>query len=137
VQLAAPDMRARGRGWIVNVSSATAERPTGPPWSAWDRKGGHHLYAASKAALNRLTAGLAAELAADAIAVNTLAPVAAVKTAAVEALGIGKWLAPEMIEPVEVIAEAALALSCCDSGFTGRVTYSLRLLEELGWEIPR
>ena len=41
-----------------------------------------------------------------------------------------------MIEPVEAMAEAALALCCCDpEKLTGRVTYSLRLLEELGREI--
>jgi citronellol/citronellal dehydrogenase len=132
-QLAASDMRARQRGWIVNVSSATAEHPQGPPYTTWDRQGGAHLYACSKAALNRLTTGLAAELAADGIAVNTLAPVAAVITPGVVAVGADKWLAPTMIEPVEAIAEAALALSCCDPAtLTGRVTYSLRLLEELG-----
>jgi hypothetical protein len=41
-----------------------------------------------------------------------------------------------MIEPVEAMAEAALALCCCDpEKLTGRVCYSLRLLEELGREV--
>jgi NAD(P)-dependent dehydrogenase (short-subunit alcohol dehydrogenase family) len=134
-QLAAPDMRARKRGWILNISSATAELPKGPPYIAWEQKGGHHLYAASKAALNRLTLGLAAELHADGIAVNALAPVAAVITAAVAATGADKWIEPSMIEPVEAMAEAALALCCCDpEKMTGRIAYSLRLLEELGRE---
>lgn len=136
VQLVAPEMRERKCGWIVNVSSATAEAPQGPPYTPWDQKGGHHLYASSKAALNRLTQGLAAELAGDGVAVNTLAPVAAVRTAAVMAVGADKWIDPSMFEPVEAVAEAALALCCCDPGkLTGRVTYSLRLLEELGREI--
>jgi citronellol/citronellal dehydrogenase len=130
-----PDMRARGRGWIVNVSSATAERPAGPPFAAWERHGGHQLYASSKAALNRLSVALAAELEGSGIAVNTLAPVAAVLTASVEALGIQRWLEPEMIEPVEAMAEATLALCTCDASFTGRVTYSLPLLREWGREI--
>jgi NAD(P)-dependent dehydrogenase (short-subunit alcohol dehydrogenase family) len=135
-QLVAPDMRRKRRGWILNVSSATAEQPQGPPFIAWERKGGHHLYAASKAALNRLSSGLAAELHADGIAVNTLAPVAAVLTAGVLAVGADKWIEPSMVEPVEAMAEAALALCCCDpEKLTGRVTYSLRLLEELGREI--
>lgn len=136
-QAALPDMRRAGRGWIVNVSSATAEPPTGPPWSAWEREGGHHLYAASKAALNRLTAGLAVELAADGIAVNTLAPVAAVLTPAVKAVGADRFIEPSMVEPVEVMAEAALALCACDpAALSGRVTYSGPLLAELGRE-PR
>jgi hypothetical protein len=41
-----------------------------------------------------------------------------------------------MIEPVEAMAEAALALASCDAKLTGRVTYSLELLRELGRE-PR
>jgi NAD(P)-dependent dehydrogenase (short-subunit alcohol dehydrogenase family) len=134
-QLVAPEMRANGRGWIVNISSATAEAPKGPPYIAWDQTGGHHLYAASKAALNRLTQGIAAELASAGVAVNTLAPVAAVITAAVRLTGADKWIQPDMIEPVEAMAEAALALACCDAKLTGRVTYSLELLRELGREI--
>jgi citronellol/citronellal dehydrogenase len=135
-QLAVPDMRRRGQGWIVNISSASAELPQGPPYTAFEQKGGPHLYAASKAALNRLTLGLAAELWGQGIAVNTLAPVAAVITPAVAATGADKYIEPHMIEPVEAMAEAALALSCCDpEKLTGRVTYSLRLLEELGREI--
>jgi NAD(P)-dependent dehydrogenase (short-subunit alcohol dehydrogenase family) len=134
-QLVAPDMRARRRGWIVNVSSASAEPPQGPPYGAWERKGGMHLYGASKAALNRLTAGLAAELQADGIAVNALAPVAAVMTPGVEALGATRWIEPSMLEPIEAIAEAALALATCDASLTGRVTYSLPLLQELAREI--
>jgi NAD(P)-dependent dehydrogenase (short-subunit alcohol dehydrogenase family) len=135
-QLVAPDMRRSGRGWILNISSATAELPQGPPYIAWEQRGGHHLYAASKAALNRLTAGLAAELHASGIAVNTLAPVAAVITPGVAAVGADKWIEPSMIEPVEAMAEAALALCCCDpEKLTGRVTYSLRLLEELGRDV--
>jgi NAD(P)-dependent dehydrogenase (short-subunit alcohol dehydrogenase family) len=135
-QLVAPDMRARKRGWIVNVSSATAEPPQGPPFSAWERKGGMHLYGASKAALNRMTIGLAAELHADGIAVNSLAPVAAVMTPGVEALGATRWIEPSMLEPIEAIAEAALALATCDASLTGRITYSLPLLKELAREIP-
>jgi NAD(P)-dependent dehydrogenase (short-subunit alcohol dehydrogenase family) len=134
-QLVTPEMRAKGRGWIVNISSATAEPPKGPPYIAWEQSGGHHLYAASKAALNRLTQGIAAELSSAGIAVNTLAPVAAVITAAVRLTGADKWIQPDMIEPVEAMAEAALALSTCDVRLTGRVTYSLDLLRELGREI--
>ena len=135
-QLVTPDMRAKRRGWILNISSATSEPPQGPPYIAWEQKGGHHLYAASKAALNRLTQGLAAELSTAGIAVNTLAPVQAVITPGVAAVGADKWIEPSMIEPIEAMAEAALALCCCDpEKLTGRVTYSLRLLEELGREI--
>jgi citronellol/citronellal dehydrogenase len=136
VQLALPDFRARGRGWILNISSATARHPQGPPYGAWERKGGSHLYASGKAALDRLTTGLAAELHGDGIAVNALAPVAAVITESVRATGADRYIEPSMIEPVEAMAEAALALVTGDpEKLTGRVSYSLRLLEALGREI--
>jgi NAD(P)-dependent dehydrogenase (short-subunit alcohol dehydrogenase family) len=134
-QLVAPALREKGRGWIINISSATARLPLGPPFEAYQVNGGAHLYAASKAALDRLTAGIAAELSNDGIAVNTLAPVAAVITAAVRMTGADKWIQPEMVEPVEAMAEAALALACCEAKMTGRITYSLDLLRELGREI--
>lgn len=132
-QLVLPEMRARSRGWIVNISSATAEHPQGPPFVPWESLGGHTLYASTKAALNRLTTGLAAEVYGDGIAVNALSPVAAVITPGVEAMGVSDWIEPSMREPVEAIAEAALALCACDPAkVTGRILYSVRLLEEIG-----
>jgi citronellol/citronellal dehydrogenase len=135
-QLVLSDFRARGRGWILNISSATAKHPAGPPYLDWQQRGGSHLYAAAKAALDRLTTGLAAELHGERIAVNALAPVAAVLTEGVRATGADRWIEPSMIEPVEAMAEAALALVTGDpEKLTGRITYSLRLLEELGREV--
>ena len=136
VQLALPDMRAKRRGWILNISSATAKHPQGPPYIEWERVGGSHLYASGKAALDRLTTGLAAELHSEGVAVNALAPVAAVITEGVRASGAEPFIEPSMIEPIEAMAEAALALVSGDpEKLTGRVAYSLRLLEELGREI--
>jgi NAD(P)-dependent dehydrogenase (short-subunit alcohol dehydrogenase family) len=132
-QLVVPAMRERGSGWILNISSASAEHPVGPPFPAWEQTTGHLLYASSKAALNRFTTGLAAELQGTGIAVNALSPVAAVITPAVQALGMDKWLDPSMVEPVEWMAEAALALCCCDPATTtGCIAYSGPLLEKLG-----
>jgi NAD(P)-dependent dehydrogenase (short-subunit alcohol dehydrogenase family) len=132
-QLAAGGMRERKRGWIINISSATAELPAGPPFIPWEQMGGHLLYAASKAALNRLTVGLAAELYDDGIAVNALAPVAAVITPGVEALGVTAWIDESMREPVEAMAEAALALAICDPRtVTGQVAYSKTFLQQIG-----
>ena len=131
-QLVLAGMRDKKRGWILNISSATAEHPHGPPFIPWEQIGGHMLYGSSKAALNRFTTGLAAELYRDGIAVNALSPVAAVITPGVEAMGISHWIEPSMIEPIQAMAEAALVLCSCDPArMTGRVSYSLKLLEEL------
>jgi NAD(P)-dependent dehydrogenase (short-subunit alcohol dehydrogenase family) len=136
VQQALPGFRAKGAGWVLNISSATAKHPEGPPYIEWERQGGAHLYASGKAALDRMTTGLAAELHGEGIAVNALAPVAAVITEAVRYTGADRYIEPSMIEPIEAMAEAALALVTGDrEKLTGRVAYSLRLLEELGREI--
>lgn len=132
-QLVLEGMRRKKCGWMLNISSATAEHAKGPPFIPWEQRGGHMLYASSKAALNRFSTGLAAELYSDGIAVNALSPVAAVITPGLEAMGVSQFIEPSMIEPVEAMAEAALALCSGDPAtLTGRVAYSLRLLEELG-----
>jgi NAD(P)-dependent dehydrogenase (short-subunit alcohol dehydrogenase family) len=129
-----PAMKASGRGWVLNLSSRTAVHPTGPPYSEFHRHGGDLLYGMTKAALDRLSTGLAAEVYEHGIVVNSLAPVAAVLTPGVEALGIVPEEFRRTAEPVEAMAEAALAL--CRSGApTGRVAYSLDLLAELGRDV--
>ena len=128
-----PGMRASGAGWILNIGSVTARHPEGPPYSDSARFTGLVLYAAAKAALHRFTTGLAAELHADGIAVNSLAPVAAVRTPSVEAAGVLPPDRPEIAEPVEFMAEAALALCAGDPRtLSGRVAFSSPLLADLG-----
>jgi citronellol/citronellal dehydrogenase len=134
-QAVLPGMRSRRRGWIVNVSSATSKHPKGPPFDPGIALGGTTtIYGASKAALERVTTGLAAEVYDDGIAVNSLAPVAAVRTPGAEAhIGDVMDAHPEIVEPVEIIAEGALALATCDPAkLTGRILYSGPLLTELG-----
>jgi NAD(P)-dependent dehydrogenase (short-subunit alcohol dehydrogenase family) len=128
-QLVAPGMRARGAGWIVNVSSRSAGPVVGPPFRP-SPVGSQSLYGGTKAMLDRITTGAAMDLYDWNIAVNTLAPEAAVATE-----NARSWLhLPESIsEPEETMAEAALALATCDpKTCTGRITYSLSLLVELG-----
>jgi len=132
-QQALAGMRARRRGWIVNVSSATAMHPQGPPYPDFYKHGGATLYGLSKAALDRLTTGLAAETAGDGVAVNSIAPVAAVLTPGVAALGVVPEGHPELLEPVELIAEATLALAtCAPDAETGRILYTRSFLAERG-----
>ena len=129
-RLLAPMLAERG-GWILNISSRTAVHPVGPPYDEFHRRGGDLLYGMTKAALDRMSTGLAAELYERGVVVNSLAPVAAVLTPGVEALGVVPEAFRRTAEPVEAMAEAALAL-CVEGAPTGRVAYSLELLAELG-----
>ena len=129
-----PAMRVQGRGWILNVSSYTAANPEGPPYNEWDRTGGALVYGLTKAALDRYTTGLAAEVYDDGIAVNSVAPIAMVRTPGVDALGIAPDGIP--VEPVEALAEAALALCSGEPGrLTGRLAVATPFLKEIGREI--
>ncbi|HZR81549.1 MAG TPA: SDR family NAD(P)-dependent oxidoreductase [Candidatus Binatia bacterium] len=131
-QAVLPEMRARRRGWIVNLSSASSRIPEGRDLERTETT--ITAYGASKAALERLTVGLAAEVRADGIAVNSVAPVAAVRTPGADAL-VGKLMDehPELVEPVEWLAEAVLVLATCDPNTcTGRVLYSGPFLDEVG-----
>lgn len=124
-----PGMRERRSGWIVNLSSATAIPPVGPPFPDTGPARLGTMYGGSKAFLDRWTTSLAVEVQEDGIAVNTLAPQAA---AATEVLVAHSDLPSELYEPLETMAEAALALATADpSVLTGRITYSLSLLEAL------
>ncbi|MFN0146464.1 MAG: SDR family NAD(P)-dependent oxidoreductase [Dehalococcoidia bacterium] len=73
-----PHMRAAGGGHILNISSAAAVFP-GPGPYANARKGGW-FYGLLKAALERMTQGLAMELQDENIAVNALSPEGRIKT---------------------------------------------------------
>jgi NAD(P)-dependent dehydrogenase (short-subunit alcohol dehydrogenase family) len=134
-QLAMQHMRSAGSGWVLNISSATADLPAHAPWDEqsrtfrFNRDGHPTLYGATKAALDRLTAGWACELADTGISVNALAPVGAV--ASEGALAVGGWSEEDHVEPVEAMAEAALLLcSRPDGTLSGRIARSLPLLAE-------
>jgi NAD(P)-dependent dehydrogenase (short-subunit alcohol dehydrogenase family) len=123
-------MRARRRGWILNLSSFSAELPPGPPFPTNKPAKAGFQYGASKAALNRLTVTAASECEGDGVAVNALSPQAAIATPSLVAAG---WIDETMFEPLETMAEAALVLCSGNPGVvTGRIAYSLQLLLELG-----
>ena len=130
-----PGMVARGRGHIVNISSTVVDHPVGPPYSTFHAEHGATLYGASKAALERMTTGLAAEVHRHGVAVNVVSPVAAVATPGVLALGLMPD-ADTHVEPLEQMVEATLALATGDpQTLTGRVVTSAAILRELGREV--
>ncbi|MFK7898735.1 MAG: SDR family NAD(P)-dependent oxidoreductase [Myxococcota bacterium] len=129
-QMVIPNMQARGAGWILNISSATSTLPTAP-YSDFDAVS--ILYGATKAALERMTVGVAASVVNDGIWVNSMAPVGAVPTEGTEALGVVPEEALAEAESREAMAEAALALCTTrDPSLTGRITYCTPILQELG-----
>jgi citronellol/citronellal dehydrogenase len=130
-QAAIPAMRDAGEGWIVNVSSASAKVLDGPPFSLGPQGTTIAVYGASKAALNRITNGLAAEVHGTGIRVNTVEPRAAVLSEGAAAL-VGGTLRPDQIESMEQMVEGTVALCDCLETLTGRVTVSLDLIDELG-----
>jgi NAD(P)-dependent dehydrogenase (short-subunit alcohol dehydrogenase family) len=124
-----PPMRERGAGWILNVSSQTAVLPKGPPFPPTQPSSRGTIYGGTKAFLNRWTASLASETYGEGIAVNTLAPEAA---AATEILVEHSNLPEHLYEPLDTMAEAALALCTADPAVvTGQITTSLQLLVDL------
>ena len=125
-----PDMRSHGGGSILNISSRAAVKPVGPPFEAWYSEGNSSVYGLCKAALERLSLGMAAELYADGISVNTLAPWDNVAT---PGAGVHDLVSEYALEPEEIIAQAALELVAGDpQRLTGRIAYSQPLLAELG-----
>ena len=133
-QLVVPAMRNMGRGWILNVSSGAARHPSFPPPER-ARRGGT-VYGMCKAALERFSTGLAAELYDDHIAVNALSPNKVVPTRGT----IFHHLTTEddpNAEPPAVMAAAALLLCSADpQALTGRIAYSQDLLDELSDRAP-
>ncbi len=132
-QLAIPAMRERGRGWILNLTSVGGDLPPGPPFSEFDRTAGFGIYGTVKAALNRLTKSLAAELYDDGIAVNAAAPSNPVATPGAGTLDLAKT----ETEDIELITETALRLCTGDpKTMTGRIAHTQPFLAEVGWSKP-
>jgi NAD(P)-dependent dehydrogenase (short-subunit alcohol dehydrogenase family) len=130
-QAVIPGMLARGEGWILNVSSASARYELGRPKELRRPPPFIGVYGASKAALNRMTVAFAAELLGTGVRVNTVEPRAAVMSEGAEAL-VGGTLSDELIESMEAMVEGALVLCDCPPDWTGGVHVSLDLLDQLG-----
>ena len=132
-RLVLPHMRRQGAGWIVNLGSSSAIAPEGPPFDDNATHGGAVLYAALKAAVHRMTVGLAAELFLDNISANTVSPVGAILTPGVGALGVIQPGMEAYVEPVEHIAEATLALVEPEPRLlTGQTAFSYLYLDQIG-----
>jgi len=130
---AIPGMRERGRGWILNITSATAAQPPVPYRDSKLSALVIAAYGATKAALDRYTVGLAHETAADEIFVNAMGPVAIVLTQGAAYVRDIAAKNPDWVEPVEMMAEAALEL--CSERHVGRVVTSREILHSVGRKV--
>ncbi|MDP6977636.1 MAG: SDR family NAD(P)-dependent oxidoreductase [Myxococcota bacterium] len=132
-QQAIPNMRERGGGWILNISSATAFQPQVPyrdsKLAAWVIG----PYGASKAALNRYTEALAHEVAEHEIFVNAMAPTSIVLTQGADYVRDIARKNPDMAEPVEMMAEGALEL--CSGRHVGRVIFSRDIVHSVNRKV--
>lgn len=137
IQAVLPGMLDRQAGWVINLGSATADYDQGTPGVA-PQAGGLSstlaVYAASKAALNRLTFALAQELRGTGVRVNSIAPRSAVFTEAT-AVAFGGKPDAKFLEPIEAMTEAVLLLARCPEDTTGGTFRSLALLEATGTKV--
>lgn len=133
-KLVLSDMLAKKSGAIVNISSGAAIGPGRGPYKEAMRRGrGGTLYGAEKAALERFTQGLAAEVYADGVSVTCLSPSMVVATPGVLHHKLVRSAEDPNTEPDSMMADAALLLATEPlDRITGRVTYSQQLLKEYG-----
>ena len=104
-QLVLPGMQERGEGWILNISSHAAIHPEKDSGGR-----GGTVYGMCKAALERFSTGLAAELFAQGIAVNAISPGLVATPGVVHHKLITEESADRVV-PVENMAEACLRLA--------------------------
>lgn len=130
-QAVIPSMRERGEGWIINLSSGSADIVGGPPFPDSAMGTTNCAYGATKAALNRYTNVLAMELYGTGVRVNTLQPIKPVASEGALA-HLGDKIKPADYNPVEVITEAAVLLASCPADLTGRIGIDGPLLAEFG-----
>ena len=128
-QQALPAMREKGAGWILNIGSATAEQSPPPYPDSRQANWMIGAYGAPKAALNRYTEALGHELWGEGIFVNVMAPTAIVMTPGADHVRALAEKRPDMVEPVEMMAEGALEL--CTGRHVAQIVYSRDIVQRV------
>ena len=132
-KLALEDMVSRRSGSIVNISSGAAIGPGRGPYPNTPQGGGT-CYGAEKAALERFSQGLAAEVYQDGISVTCVSPSQVVATPGTVFHRLVRGPDDPRGESPELMAKAVLLLATEPlDKVTGRVTYSQLILKEFGW----
>lgn len=137
-QLVLGDMVPRRDGRIISISSVTAIGPGRGPYkgdfSEEYRLKNSACYGAEKAALERFSQGLAAEVYPAGVGVAAVAPSLIVATPGTVYHNLVTGYDDPRGESTDMLAQAVLLLATqpLDS-MTGRVGYSQQLLQEAGW----
>ncbi len=132
-RLVLKDMIPRRSGAIVNISSGAAIGPGRGPYPVAPEVRGSVCYGAEKAALERMTQGLAEEVYQDGISVTCVSPSLVVATPGTIHHHLVTGKDDPDGEPVALMARATLLLATEPlDKVTGRVTYSQVLLKEYG-----
>lgn len=130
-QQAIPAMLKNGKGDVLNIGSATVRQQVLPYKAEASVIHSLAFYGASKSALNRISEGLAHEMFGSPIKVNVLGPTSiCVTETAIEVSAGMQESRPEMLETVEMIAEAAVILLV--GNMSGMITDTRELLTMTG-----
>ena len=129
-----PDMVAKDGGAIVNISSGSAIGPGRAPYQDQSVRGST-MYGSTKAALERMTQGLAQEISSHGnISVTAVSPSQVVATPGTIYHKIVTGYDDPRGEPPELMAQATLLLASEPvEKVNGGVTYDQQILKEFGW----
>ena len=130
-----PHMKEQGSGWILNIGSGSHVQLELPYLSFQPKEVGWAVtgYGSTKAALDRYTVGLAHELQEHGIFVNCMRPTAIVLTEGADFVRDIARTSPNMLEPVEMMAEGALEF--CSGRHVGRVITSREIVHSVGGKV--
>ena len=130
-----PHMKEKDAGWILNIGSGSHVQSELPYPNGMPRESGWTVtaYGSTKAALARYTAGLADEVQQHNIFVNCMRPTAIVLTEGADFVRHIARANPNMLEPVEMMAEGALEL--CSGRHVGRIIASREIVHRTGRKV--
>ena len=128
-----PTMLEQQQGWIINVSSRAAVFPGPGPYADDAVPARAFMYAATKAALERMTQGWAMEYQNQGISFNCLSPTGRIRTPG-NVFGMTKpGETPEPFEVAEAMGKAAVYICSQDpKSFTGHLLFDDETVEKYG-----
>ncbi|CUJ83238.1 7-alpha-hydroxysteroid dehydrogenase [Ruegeria denitrificans] len=130
-----PEMKKAGAGWVLNIGSGSARIDELPGRNGISKEATLSMggYGTTKAALDRATLALSREVQEYGIFVNSMRPTAIVLTPGADFTRMIAKTNPDMLEPVEMMAEAALEL--CTGRHVGRVIASREIIYYVGGKV--